>query len=80
MPWVKSVSPSELRQAIAELAPGVATWAPDDVDSGEDKLSNALTWAATKHEEETEGGSEGLIVVAGSLYLVADLYRFMDHQ
>lgn len=81
MPWVKSVAPSELQHAVAELAPGVGTWVPDDTDPSEGQLSRALTWAATiGHEKNIEGSNERLLVVAGSLYLVADLYRFMDYQ
>ena len=79
MPWVKSVPPSELRQTVLEAAPGVDTWAPDDDGdtSIENHLSDALTWAAIKHEQDVGDNGEGFVVLAGSLYLVADLYRFM---
>jgi folylpolyglutamate synthase/dihydropteroate synthase len=35
-------------------------------------LSDALDWATEV------SGSDGLIVLAGSLYLAADFYRFMN--
>lgn len=76
MPWVKSVSPSELRRAVLEVAPGASTWASDDDKPIEKQLSDALVWAGT-HQQDTGKNGDGLVVLAGSLYLVADLYRFM---
>ncbi|KAJ7816980.1 Mur ligase [Mycena olivaceomarginata] len=59
MPWVKSVPPAELQEVVKSLAPGTETW-----------LRRALDWAA-----ERRGDRDGLVVLAGSLYLVADFYR-----
>ena len=73
MPWIKPVPPSELQQVVSNLAPGVETWvAGDDENVGTGELGNkhlleALRWAV--------GGGCDLIVVVGSLYLVADFYR-----
>lgn len=78
MPWVQSVSPADLRQTVIELAPYVTTWIPENEDDHiETQLRHALAWAHTQQKpNETEDG--GLVVVAGSLYLVADLYRHMQ--
>jgi len=78
MPWVQSVPPSELRRVVLEVAPGASTWAPDDDALTEGHLSDALTWAAIKHKQDVGENGEGFIVLAGSLYLVADLYRFLN--
>jgi len=81
MPWVKSVPPSELRQVVLDAAPGIPTWRPYNGTSIDKHLSDALAWAATRHEQQDVGqNGKGLVVLAGSLYLVADLYRFMDVQ
>jgi folylpolyglutamate synthase len=80
MPWVKSVPPSELRQTVSKVAPGVPIWVPDDDTSAGNHLSDALAWAAIKHKQDVGESGEGFVVLAGSLYLVADLYRFMDVQ
>lgn len=75
MPWVKSVPPSELKRTIQGLASNVDVWAvPDDEAPGASQLQRALEWAAAR----TCGvglDNDALVVVAGSLYLVADLYR-----
>ncbi|KIM89079.1 hypothetical protein PILCRDRAFT_60891 [Piloderma croceum F 1598] len=78
MPWVKSVPSSELRQVVLDAAPGVPTWEPGNGISIDKHLSDALAWAATRHEQDVGQNGEGLVVLAGSLYLVADLYRFMN--
>ncbi|KAJ7132991.1 Mur ligase [Mycena filopes] len=68
MPWVKPVPPAELQEVVGSLAPGLATWVHAvDAPGG---LRRALNWAA-----ERQAGKEGLVVLAGSLYLVADFYR-----
>ncbi|KAJ7021591.1 Mur ligase [Mycena alexandri] len=68
MPWVKPVPPTELQKVVESLAPGSETW----VDASETPggLRRALDWAA-----ERQAGKKGLVVLAGSLYLVADFYR-----
>ncbi|KAF7365016.1 Mur ligase [Mycena venus] len=67
MPWVKSVPPGELQEVVKSLAPGTETWVDATETSG--GLRRALDWAAGR------GGQDGLVVLAGSLYLVADFYR-----
>ncbi|KAJ7367117.1 Mur ligase [Mycena albidolilacea] len=68
MPWVKSVPPAELQEVVKSLAPGTETWV--DATDGPGELRRALDWAA-----ERRGDRDGLVVLAGSLYLVADFYR-----
>ncbi|KAJ7245013.1 Mur ligase [Mycena haematopus] len=70
MPWVKAVPPAELQEIVRSLAPGVQTWLDTTETSG--GLSRALNWAA-----EQRGDKDSLIVLAGSLYLVADFYRLV---
>ena len=73
MPWVKSVAPSELRRAVLGILPASDTnvWeAREDEDAGPGALLRALKWAASQQEEK-------LVVVTGSLYLVADFYRLV---
>jgi folylpolyglutamate synthase len=44
-------------------------------------LVDALRWAAARHrpaEAEDPASHRGLVVLAGSLYLVADLYRLLE--
>ncbi|KAJ6508505.1 Mur ligase [Mycena sanguinolenta] len=70
MPWVKSVPPAELQEVVKGLAPGTKTW----LDAAETPggLGRALDWAA-----EQRGDRDSLVVLAGSLYLVADFYRLV---
>ncbi|THV05198.1 Mur ligase [Dendrothele bispora CBS 962.96] len=70
MPWVKSVPPSELRSVVDNLCPDAEIWVGQD-DSTKDLLA-ALKWAADGKD------GEQLVVLAGSLYLVADFYRVLD--
>ena len=71
MPWVKSVAPSELRRAVLGILPDANVWeAREDEDTGPGALLRALKWAASQQEEQ-------LVVVTGSLYLVADFYRLL---
>jgi folylpolyglutamate synthase len=92
MPWVKSIPPTELALSIQDLvsAESVPIWTPSqDVSLAEGEknvsLEAALNWAANldKHRwedrgEEEESEVQQLVVVAGSLYLVADFYRLLD--
>ncbi|KAJ6585194.1 Mur ligase [Mycena capillaripes] len=68
MPWVKSVPPAELQEVAKSLAPGAETWL--DASETPGGMRRALAWAA-----ERRGDRDGLVVLAGSLYLVADFYR-----
>lgn len=77
MPWVKSVPPNELASVVKQLLPtldGTDIWV-SDVERQENPLKHALDWAAGKIQGDGDG--EGLIVLAGSLYLVADFYRLV---
>jgi folylpolyglutamate synthase/dihydrofolate synthase len=75
MPWVKCVELNELRDAIREITPDAEVWSPAEGlsvarEQMNEQLTAALEWAAGK-------GGERLVVVAGSLYLVADFYRLL---
>ena len=70
MPWVKSVPPSGLRDVVNQLVPDPEVWAAEDGSSGSNQLTDALEWAAGS-------GRSDLVVLAGSLYLVADFYRLL---
>ena len=61
MPWVKPVPRGNLSEVARELV-----GSESEVWAGETGLEGALEWA---------GKEEGLTVVCGSLYLVADLFR-----
>jgi hypothetical protein len=75
MPWVTSIAPSELRRVVHSLHPNVDIWAaPDKGDLQPDQiLHRAFEWAVSGQSSE----SEELVVLFGSLYLVADFYRLM---
>ncbi|KAJ3816506.1 Mur ligase [Lentinula raphanica] len=68
MPWVKSVAPSVLCAVVRDLCPTAELWAGDDDKTND--LPAALKWAANS-------SGPHLVVVAGSLYLVADFYRIL---
>ncbi|KAJ7486066.1 Mur ligase [Mycena galericulata] len=68
MPWVTSVPPVDLQAVVDSLAPGVETWV--DATETPGGLRRALDWAAGRR-----GDGDDLVVLAGSLYLVADFYR-----
>ncbi|KAL5478880.1 FOL3 [Sanghuangporus weigelae] len=92
MPWVRPVAPSVAREVIFNSFPEINDsdfWiAPD---TGQESttlqdLKDALRWAtgdrsavkdqdAEERSEEEEGN---LVLVAGSLYLVADFYRLLQ--
>ncbi|KAH9851596.1 Mur ligase [Lenzites betulinus] len=91
MPWVRSVPPSELRAAISASAPPtgptIDLWLDSDADAdsagGEARpeasaapLARALSWAAGR-QEQAGARADALVVLAGSLYLVADFYRLL---
>jgi folylpolyglutamate synthase len=73
MPWVKSVHPSTLVEIVHALKGNMANvWvANDDEAGGVNQLEKALMWASG----QVPKSEPHLIVVAGSLYLVADFYR-----
>lgn len=69
MPWVKSVPPSILGSVVQTLCPLAEVWRGSDDKT--DDLPEALLWAARSSDPQH------LVVIAGSLYLVADLYRIL---
>ncbi|KAL6308457.1 Mur ligase [Sparassis latifolia] len=73
MPWVHPEPFAELRATVNELAPQAEVYEPDARAMPQAQLSEALTWAAQRQQREG-----GLIVVAGSLYLVGDFYRLLE--
>lgn len=68
MPWIKAEPPSMIHDAVKAHHPDARFWSPGECKTG---LSDALGWAT-----EISGG-DGLVVLAGSLFLVADFYRLM---
>ena len=76
MPWVRHEPRSALVSSISELAPNTLVWdgaIHDGDQSVPAQLRSALDWAARRQQEKG-----GLIVIAGSLYLVADFYRLLE--
>ncbi|KAI0357376.1 Mur ligase [Trametes cingulata] len=83
MPWVRAVPPSEMRAAINTLVPNhepsIDLWPASDMADAEapggmESLERALHWAASRQGDR----NDALVVVAGSLYLVADFYRLLE--
>jgi len=80
MPWIRPVPIDDLIEPVRALI-------GDEAPIWAGKLEDALAWAAD--QGRTDGSTaaagesgenkreQGLVVVAGSLYLVADLYRFV---
>ncbi|GLB43631.1 putative mur ligase [Lyophyllum shimeji] len=73
MPWVKCVPPAEVREVVSARVFDADVWVAEEGES--EQLVKALEWAARR---DGDGEVEGLVIVAGSLYLVADLYRFLS--
>lgn len=84
MPWVKSVPPSEIAATVRESVPGVGLLVAPDEGDIQAQLESALGWAAAGEPgipgAEKEDGVQQLVIVAGSLYLVADFYRLLAKQ
>ncbi|KAL5520392.1 hypothetical protein ACEPAG_9616 [Sanghuangporus baumii] len=92
MPWVRPVAPSVAHEVICNAFPEINDsnfWIAPDI--GQERttlqdLEDALRWAtgdrpAVKNqvaEERSEEDEEKLVLVAGSLYLVADFYRLLQ--
>ena len=70
MPWVRPVPYEEIRDAIRDIDGDINLWMPKDGE--QTSVANGLLWA---HEEEKVHSGNGLVCLAGSLYLVADFYR-----
>jgi dihydrofolate synthase len=77
MPWVRPVDTPEVQKAAKSLIGQTGdVWEGREATnsktgSNSSNLDDALMWAVTDPEA-------GLVVVAGSLYLVADFYRLME--
>ncbi|THH27760.1 hypothetical protein EUX98_g6429 [Antrodiella citrinella] len=77
MPWVKSVPPSKLRSVVASLCPEAQVWSAADDAPLDGQLKEALEWTKERHLSGDGTVGEGMVVLAGSLYLVADFYRLL---
>ena len=76
MPWVTCVPPLEIRDTVQQLIHlgDEDVWAaPNDLPM-DCQLRGAFEWAEAGQAVHTE---ESLVVVTGSLYLVADFYRLL---
>lgn len=69
MPWVKAEPPAVIYDTVKTHCPHTTFWSPAE---GKTSLPDALDWAAGVSE------GDGIIILAGSLYLVADFYRLMN--
>lgn len=74
MPWVASVQAQELAPVIRDLVGSIGqiqTFHPIESSTGtcSDNLRSALKWASDHSD---------LVIVTGSLYLIADLYRLVE--
>ncbi|KAF9241142.1 Mur ligase [Melanogaster broomeanus] len=79
MLWVTSVAPSAIRETVLQLVSleDEDVWSASDNGPIEGQLQSALEW--TEADQAACGeGEEKLVVLAGSLYLVADFYRFLE--
>jgi folylpolyglutamate synthase/dihydrofolate synthase len=77
MPWVTCVPPLEIRDTVRQIIHlgDEDVWAaPDDLPVGS-QLVKALEWTEAEHAARTL--EENLVVITGSLYLVADFYRLL---
>lgn len=70
MPWVQPVPSEEIRKVIRDIDGDIKLWIPKDGERA--SVADALLWA---HGEEKVHRGNGLVCLAGSLYLVADFYR-----
>jgi folylpolyglutamate synthase len=85
MPWVKPVAPENLEAVVRRLVPGAELRLETDKGSpsgGKNlALESALKWVSQRRLDNPTGvrrGKAQLLVLAGSLYLVADFYRIMQ--
>ncbi|KAI0712605.1 Mur ligase [Earliella scabrosa] len=71
MPWIQSVPPVDMRRAIETLVdPTTAVERPPRTEH----VERALRWAVGRRRDD----EDSLVVLAGSLYLVADFYRLLQ--
>ncbi|KIY45190.1 Mur ligase [Fistulina hepatica ATCC 64428] len=79
MPWIVSESPEEIAQVVRNLVPNAEVHALTAADKYGENLESALRQSVERSNEGVFTDSEdAVVVVAGSLYLVADFYRVMD--
>ncbi|XP_006463565.1 hypothetical protein AGABI2DRAFT_187126 [Agaricus bisporus var. bisporus H97] len=69
MPWIRIVPPLEMADVVSKLIPGVDMWIAAEDTQPNKSLSAAVEWVANRTQDA------GLVIVAGSLYLVSDFYR-----
>ncbi|KAF8442851.1 Mur ligase [Boletus edulis BED1] len=76
MPWVTCVSPLEIRDTVQQVIPlgDEDVWTASDDLPVDSQLSRAFEWTEAGQVARAE---ECLVVVTGSLYLVADFYRLL---
>ena len=79
MPWVKSVPLQELAGVVRQLVPQGDVWVADDDGDPSQQLEKAVEWAGRTRCNAKEGQGH-LVVLAGSLYLVADFYRLLARK
>ena len=76
MPWVTCVPPLEIRGTVLQLIHlgDEAVWAAPNDLSADCHLRCAFEWTEAG---QASHGEENLVVLTGSLYLVADFYRLL---
>lgn len=79
MPWVKPVPLQELAGVVRQLVPQGDVWVADDDGDPSQQLEKAVEWAGRTRSNADEGQGH-LVVLAGSLYLVADFYRLLARR
>lgn len=73
MPWIRVAEKKELRSAGSTLVGRDDTLIHESPGSGPAAVADALRWAT----KDWDTNGPGLVVVCGSLYLVADVYRLV---
>lgn len=71
MPWIKSVPQEAVKIAAQAIVGDSGVYVEDGM--GPEAVQKALQWATRR----LDGEEPGLVVVCGSLYLVADVYRLI---
>lgn len=78
MPWVKPVASKSLEQTVKELLPRADTWTGSSEACSDTDLQRALQRVGSAVKKGDDNWHH-FIVLAGSLYLVADFYRLLDN-
>lgn len=84
MPWVKPVPPEDMEVIVRDLVPEAELLIEVDLGSTGDQnsaLESAFKWISQRRHEDVcgvPGKMAELVVLAGSLYLVADFYRILQ--